>query len=578
MNKQLLLTATLILLTAWVKAQPYNYHEKMAVVNYHSKDFQSALEHCHQLIEGDFPPPLIYFIAGESARQLRKYDLAEKYYLKVPDKAKIGQIAVTDFRLATVKKIRGEYIEAINYFERYREKQGAANNALAYQALQEIEFCQWAMVKGNYPLYGTIERLPGNINSEYSDLAPLRYADKIYFTSVRPDSQRVVPFAQVFTAIEDYPAIVFKENMLKSYPHVAHVSLMPDASRMYFTLCADRYFQQEAACEIWYMDKLENSEWGKPQRLPEEINLDGYTATQPSVGYDRFLGKYVLYFVSDRPGGVGKKDIWCSTIEADGCFNPPALLPFNTPEDDCTPYFHMPSQSLFFSSNGLQGLGGFDIYRIAKYAAGSWPVPVNLGEGINSEYDDLYFTYHHHSQKGYFSSNRPGTSMCKNHSPGCFCCDIYEANIFVDLQLRFQNTYDSTAVKNAFVEVREAETGKSEIFSTAGTDNNMLIPLLTGRKYQVIALAEGFLPSYSEVNTSNVIYHSPLQQDFFLFEDGTFWLGNKNQTEKNIHISESASNDLAEEMPVKFRQVALPRSKSFGTSNQLLARAASYKF
>ncbi len=118
-------------------------------------------------------------------------------------------------------------------------------------------------------------------------------------------------------------------------------------------------------------------------------------------------------------------DIWASTITWDGKFEAPVCLPFNTPEDEVTPSFSQTGQTLFFSSNGLKGLGRFDVFTIQKSKDGNWASPINLGRPFNSAYDDMFYTYHESSQTGYLASDRPG-SLCNDSIEGFGCFDIYE--------------------------------------------------------------------------------------------------------------------------------------------------------
>jgi OmpA-OmpF porin, OOP family len=197
---------------------------------------------------------------------------------------------------------------------------------------------------------------------------------------------------------------------------------MPDASRMYFTLCRDEAMQD---CEIWYRDREYEGTWGVAVKLPEAINLKGANTTQPAIGWDASTRKYTLFFASNRPGGHGKMDIWASTITWDGKFEAPVCLPFNTPEDEVTPSYSQTGQTLFFSSNGLKGQGRFDVHSVKKADGGKWGQPQNLGRPFNTAYDDLFYTYHESSQTGYLASDRPG-SQCTGSTDGFNCFDIYE--------------------------------------------------------------------------------------------------------------------------------------------------------
>ncbi|MEK7254294.1 MAG: sialidase family protein, partial [Bacteroidota bacterium] len=207
--------------------------------------------------------------------------------------------------------------------------------------------------------------------------------------------------------------------------HSANVALTPDAGTMFLTICQDESLHQQNQCEIFYREKRYEGDWGSPKKLPGNINLKGSTTMQPTIGWDRSLKKYVLFFVSNRPGGKGGLDVWASAQEADGTFSEPKSLPFNTEKDEVTPYFYMPTQTLFFSSNGGQNFGGLDIFNAVKTGVNTWSVASNLGFPINGGYDDLYFTYHTNARRGYFSSNRPG-ARCSDFSAGCLCCDLFE--------------------------------------------------------------------------------------------------------------------------------------------------------
>jgi hypothetical protein len=270
-----------------------------------------------------------------------------------------------------------------------------------------------------------VQRFETGINSTSADFAPARYGDRIYFTSIftikeKKETQHVSRIYS-FTPGEQ-PQLEMELNSKKSGIHIANVALMPDASRMYYTLCKD---DQQQDCELWYREKEYEGAWSVAKKMPEPINLRGYTTTQPSIGWDLTMKKFVLYFVSDRPGGAGKLDIWASPITWDGKFETPYPLAINSPQDDVTPFFHRSSQTLYFSSNGRKGIGRFDVYRSSKSVDGTWANPANLGRPFNTAYDDLYFTLHDGSQTAYFSSDRPG-SISTGAIDGWDCYDLYK--------------------------------------------------------------------------------------------------------------------------------------------------------
>jgi hypothetical protein len=223
-------------------------------------------------------------------------------------------------------------------------------------------------------------------------------------------------------------------SMKRKSSHIAHIAFMPDASRMYFTICQD---DNQDKCTLWYRDKEYEGGWSVAKKLPEIINQRGTTTTMPSVGWDEEQKKFALFFVSDRAGGACGKDIWVSHIRFDGEFGTPYPLTVNTAADEITPYFDRNAQRLYFSTNGRKGQGRFDIY-VSEKIGDMWSRPENMGRPYNSGYDDLYFTLHEISGTAYFSSDRPG-SLCKSgDTDGWHCYDLYEVlgheNSFMPMQ------------------------------------------------------------------------------------------------------------------------------------------------
>jgi Tol biopolymer transport system component len=113
-----------------------------------------------------------------------------------------------------------------------------------------------------------------------------------------------------------------------------------------------------------------DSFWRRPQKLPSTINTEKYSEKQPSISPD---GK-TLYFVSNRPGGLGKFDIWKSELQPDGSWGNPINLGdvINTDESEQSPFIHIDNQTLYFSSSGHIGMGGQDIFVSRLDSNGRW--------------------------------------------------------------------------------------------------------------------------------------------------------------------------------------------------------------
>ena len=182
-----------------------------------------------------------------------------------------------------------------------------------------------------------------------------------------------------------------------------------------------------------YYSKRTYNHWGKAKPLGGDVNLKDYTSTHPTVGYLPD-GKVILYFSSDRPGGMGGMDIWYAVIISEGkpgnCTNLGA--PVNSDSNEVTPYYCNEEGMLYFSSNCAGGQGSFDIYG-AKGYRNSWQQPQNLGTEVNTPYDDLYFTFQPCQCRcikdstsndvleacGFLASNRPGSLFTTDSN----CCN-----------------------------------------------------------------------------------------------------------------------------------------------------------
>ncbi|MBK9017553.1 MAG: hypothetical protein IPM82_27845 [Saprospiraceae bacterium] len=408
--------------------------------------------------------------------------------------------------------------EAKYYYQKYLNEHNEANNLFAYLSVEALK----SMGKEGRGKDNALDlhQMAGNINSAKADFAPLRYGDKMYFTSMveiegKNRRKEKLEVSRIFEARPNYPPQAFDGNPAKLNLSAGNVSLTSDASIVYYTLCKGDFAKSEG-CEIWCRERDYEGTWQAPRRLPEQVNLKGSSATQPSIGWDKTKKQYVLYFASDRPGGRGGLDVWCSAISMDGSFGTPFCLPFNTPMDDITPFFHQPTQTLFFSSNGWPGKGGFDIYRENKTTDGEWEVPENLGDMLNSAYDDTYYSFHTQSQNAYLVSNRPNAN-CKDESLSADdCLDIYEARIFAEIELKVFRSLDNAPVYAPQVDVKELKTGETGSFAARNDQNDLQIRLETGKRYLLTVIADGYEPFSFEFSTEDISYFIQLTRQIYL--------------------------------------------------------------
>lgn len=177
-----------------------------------------------------------------------------------------------------------------------------------------------------------------------------------------------------------------------------------DNKELIYTVCRQSDPSDPASyinCDLYY-SKFEFGGWSDIVPLAN-VNTPEYWESQPSISSD---GK-TLYFISDRPGGIGGYDIYTSTRDETGTWSAPVNMgkSINTKGKEKSPFIHTDSQTLYFSSEGRPGMGGYDIYYSRKQDNGSWQKPTNIGYPINTKYDDVGFFVSTDGRYGYFGSN-----------------------------------------------------------------------------------------------------------------------------------------------------------------------------
>jgi outer membrane protein OmpA-like peptidoglycan-associated protein len=195
-------------------------------------------------------------------------------------------------------------------------------------------------------------------------------------------------------------------------------SITLDNNTLYFVYCELINKTGYYNCDICKSER-KNGVWGEIQNLGPKVNRPDTWESQPSISSD---GK-TLYFISDRPGGYGGYDIYMSTKDSAGNWSLAQNLGpnINTPGNEKTPYIHTDDQTLYFSSTGWPGLGGYDIYYSKKGPDGKFSKPVNLGYPINTPADEVGFSVSTDGHYGYFASD-------KYNGPGGW--DIYSFELY----------------------------------------------------------------------------------------------------------------------------------------------------
>ncbi len=266
-------------------------------------------------------------------------------------------------------------------------------------------------------------------------------------------------------------------------------TLSGDGRLMIFTACNRK--DGLGRCDLYYSIK-EGDRWTMPRNLGKKVN-SSYRETQPSVTPD---GR-TLYFSSDRPGGKGQHDLWVSRRDEADQWSFPENLgeTINTSGIEMSPFIHPDNQSLYFSSDGHIGLGGYDLFVSRRDSAGNWQKPNNLGYPINTNRDEIGLIVNARGDKAYYSSD-----MEKSNGK-----DIYIFELPVK-DRPLMTTYmkgkvfdaENKRLLKARLELIDLETGLSVYqASSDSTSGEFLVSIPVNHNYMLNVSRKGYL-FYSE--------------------------------------------------------------------------------
>lgn len=332
-------------------------------------------------------------------------------------------ITQTLYRLGMVQFEDGLYKDALTSFSKISEKERTGR-------IQEwIDKCNVAINLKNKPVPFEPRNLGPQLNTIYDDYWPTITADEQ--TLSMTVLQGKLAGSDVTMGINE--EIYHSEKVNGAWTKSKNIGLPLNTSgnegaqtfsfdgRYMFFVACDRKAGM-GGCDIYYTTKNGDT-WSTPINPGEPLNSK-FWESSPSLS----AAGDELFFASNRPGGQGNKDIWKCKVKMaeDGTlqFSNPVNLGsnINTSDDEFSPFIHADNKTLYFSSTGHQGLGGYDIYLSRRTKNGTWGPAVNLGYPLNTNKDEMGFVVNAIGDKAYFSSDG-----IENNGRGK---DIYEVSLY----------------------------------------------------------------------------------------------------------------------------------------------------
>jgi len=288
-------------------------------------------------------------------------------------------------------------------------------------------------------------------------------------------------------------------------------TISADGRKLIFTSCVGR--QGHGSCDLYESVRI-GEDWTEPKNLGSNVNSTEWES-QPSLSAD---GR-TLYFVSDRRGGVGRRDIWVSSLNEKGQWTRAknAGKPINTIYDEISPFIHVNNKILYFASNGSVGFGGYDIFFSEKDSS-VWTHPKNMGGPINNHEDQFSLFITADGKKGYYSHE-------ESKDGGYSVSHIYEIDIPEESRIRYISNYVKGVVRDkqtreplaASIELINLETNETEsLVSSDSVSGAYLIVLTQGAEYALYVNKKQYLFRSLNFNYSALKNYEPIVLDIDL--------------------------------------------------------------
>ncbi len=503
-NSILILAAIFLMSASSIQAQAsLKQFMKKAESAYKNQNYNAVLEYVYNAENLDKPTSRTTFLKAEAARHSYAYKLAESSYTYLVDTIKSTEYPESSFYLGDTKHTLGKYEEAIRYYDLFLSENDD-NQLLAPIARKQKASAQWAMSQPrNQASLDSVLHMSTDINSIDGDYAPFHDGNNFYFTSLRydlPKSKIKDKISKVLSGEEsDFDPM--KEMGLFNSPNklTSGTSISKDGKLMFTTIC-ERSSLGRIQCKIYYLKKTEDG-WSNPELVSGEVNQKGATSTHPAIG-ESVDGNTRLYFSSDRAGGTGMLDLYSVLYDEDMKFSTVVeLADVNTGGNDITPFFHEETYSLFFSSDARNGFGDLDVYE--RDSNGNIK---NIGYGINTSFNDFYYSIAQDESSQYVSSNRPGSLFSAEKFETC-CYDIYEKPFEKCSVNLLALTYDDiTKAELTGVEltIENLTTGVVEVLDINTLGNDYNYELYCKHNYKITAQKEGYHPTSITIDKSEL--------------------------------------------------------------------------
>lgn len=402
-------TLLLITLMSGLCLTAQNKDTKKADKEFARFEYVDAAKKYQKLVDKGSGSSYVYGQLAECYYNIFNTVEAERWYAKALESSDNPEMI---YKYSEMLKANGKYEESNQQMEKFASMRPSDNRATAFR--KNPNYLPKILERGK-----KFNVQNAGFNSEQSDFGGVMHDGKLYITSGRNDNRKTYgwneePYLDIYSFTKNsdgsYGAATLMNDKINTKYHEGLVSFSPDGNTMYFSRESyfEKDFQRDSISKVRYSQlylfkatKL-GADWDTVESLA--INSENYSVKNPAVSADGST----LYFSSNMPGGYGNFDIYKAPINEDGTIGEPINLgqKVNTEGQEMFPYMSS-NNTLYFSSNGHLGLGGMDVFYTKEIDGKIAPIR-NVGIPINSNADDFAFIIDDESEEGFISSNRDG--------------------------------------------------------------------------------------------------------------------------------------------------------------------------
>jgi outer membrane protein OmpA-like peptidoglycan-associated protein/tetratricopeptide (TPR) repeat protein len=427
--------------------------------------------------------------------------------------------------------LKKDFTKAVELYERYRAGLMPADLKIKEAIIDKrIQECQQGKKMMEKPVNVDIISVGSAINSPYPDYRPLISADEsmMIFTSRRPNTTGgerspydMQYFEDIYVSYQTDGKWQPAENIgttLNTNDHDAAAGISANGQDLFL-------YQGGINGGDIILCQLFGNEWQRTALLDGVMN----TPARESSASFSFDGN-TLYFVSNKKeGSFGGGDIYRCRKNADGNWTKPENLGnrINTEYEEASIFIHPDGRTLYFSSQGHTSMGGFDIFRATLDSNGIWGNPVNLGYPINTPDDDVFFVISGSGKHGYYSSFRAEGAGEKDIYMIDFREDTTEtyppgANKgMAKLTLLKGTVKDVVTLLPLGAEIEIVDNQENRVIFTSKCNSKTgkyLVSLPSGRNYGIAAKADGYLFHSENFNIPDTAAFQEVEKNILLYK------------------------------------------------------------